>query len=163
MRTRRRPNEGQTLVEFALVIPIMLLFLLGIVDLGRGIYIYSVVSNVAREGARYAIVHGSLAPADGETASGPGTSDASGATYVVPAASALAFGLDRNKLKVGVCWGSGCTVPSDCSSGTSTANAPVPDVPVTVRACYDFQAITATLLPIPLIPLVAQATLVVTH
>lgn len=163
MRTPSRRGKGQALTEFALVVPILLVFLFGIFDFGRAIFIYSVVSDVSREGARYAIVHGSLAPADGEIASGPGTTDPSGATHVVPAASSVAFGLDPSQLKVGVCWGFGCSISNDCRTATNTANAPVPDVPVTVRACYSFQAITATFLNINSIPLVAQATLAVTH
>lgn len=163
MTRLRRHQRGQALVEFAIVIPVLLVFMLAIVDFGRGIYIYSVISDAAREGARYAIVHGSLAPADGEQASGPGTSDPTGSLYVVPAATAVAYGLDTNSLRVGVCWGFGCTVPADCSAGTNTASNPLPDTPVTVRTCYDFQAVTAPFLGLSGIPLSAQATLSVTH
>lgn len=162
MSRRRRSDQGQGLVEFALVIPMMLLFVFGLVDLGRGIYTYSVLSNVAREGARYAIVHGSLATETGNTQSGPGTSDPSGGTYVVPAATVAAFGLDPTVLKVAVCWGFQCTVAPDCTPGSSTEK-PLVDTPVTVRACYRFQAVTASFLGIMSIPLAAAATLSVTH
>lgn len=47
---------GQTLSEFALVIPIVLLALLGLFDLGRAIYAYTTIANAAREGARVLIV-----------------------------------------------------------------------------------------------------------
>ena len=47
---------GQTLVEFALVIPILLLLLLGFLDLGRALFYYSSLSNAVREGARSGIV-----------------------------------------------------------------------------------------------------------
>jgi Flp pilus assembly protein TadG len=55
--SRRRPNHGQALVEFALVIPIFLLMIFGIVDAGRLIYTFNTVSNAARDGARVAIVN----------------------------------------------------------------------------------------------------------
>ncbi len=56
-----RPGEnGQAMVELALVIPLLMLILMGIFDLGRGIYVYNVLSSAAREGARYGIIH----PAD---------------------------------------------------------------------------------------------------
>lgn len=55
--TRRGPLRGQTLVELVLTLPVFLLILLGIIELGRAFLIYSEVSNAVREGARYAMVH----------------------------------------------------------------------------------------------------------
>jgi len=49
-------ERGQTLVEFALVFPLLMLMLLGVVELGRGIYYYNSLSNLAREGARSGVV-----------------------------------------------------------------------------------------------------------
>ncbi len=49
-------DEGQSLVEFALILPLFLLFIFGIIDLGRGIYAYNTIQNAAREGTRVAIV-----------------------------------------------------------------------------------------------------------
>jgi Flp pilus assembly protein TadG len=51
-----RRQEGQSMVEVALVLPVLLLILLGIFDFGRAIFAYNLVSNAAREGARAAIV-----------------------------------------------------------------------------------------------------------
>lgn len=57
LRTRLRGREsGQTLVEFALVLIPFLLLLMGIFDLGRGIYTYNAASQAAREIARSASV-----------------------------------------------------------------------------------------------------------
>ena len=55
MSRLRRANPGQTLVEFALVLTVFLLMTMGIVDLGRGILTYNMISNAAREGARVGI------------------------------------------------------------------------------------------------------------
>jgi Flp pilus assembly protein TadG len=44
------------LAEFALVVPLMLLFIAGIVELGRAWHIKQAVTDAAREGARYAVV-----------------------------------------------------------------------------------------------------------
>ena len=52
MSTARRRDGGQALAEFALVIPIFLILLFGIIDLGRYVYTASALSNGAREGAR---------------------------------------------------------------------------------------------------------------
>ena len=50
-------RRGQALVEFALVFPLLMLILMGVVDLGRGIYAFNAVANAAREGGRTAIVN----------------------------------------------------------------------------------------------------------
>jgi Flp pilus assembly protein TadG len=58
MRTLRRLGErGQDAVEFALIISVLLLVLMGIFDMGRVAYSYSVLLNAAREGARYGVIH----------------------------------------------------------------------------------------------------------
>ena len=49
-------HRGQTLVEFALVIPVLLLLAVVIFDFGRAVYYYSAVQNAAREGARFGAV-----------------------------------------------------------------------------------------------------------
>lgn len=49
-------RRGQALVEFALVIPVFLLLIMGIVDLGRAVYANNTVNNAAREAGRRAIV-----------------------------------------------------------------------------------------------------------
>jgi Flp pilus assembly protein TadG len=51
-----REDRGQTLVEFALILPIFVLLLVGIFDFGRAIYAYNTISNAAREAVRVAIV-----------------------------------------------------------------------------------------------------------
>jgi Flp pilus assembly protein TadG len=55
-RAVRREERGQTLVEFALILPILVLVLFGILDLGRAVYAYSTINNAAREAGRLAIV-----------------------------------------------------------------------------------------------------------
>jgi Flp pilus assembly protein TadG len=53
-----RPTQrGQSLVEFAMILPIFLLLAVVIFDLGRGVYYYSAIHNAAREGARYGVVY----------------------------------------------------------------------------------------------------------
>ena len=51
----RYRERGDGLVEFALILPVLMLVLMGIVDLGRAVYAYNVVANSAREGVRYGI------------------------------------------------------------------------------------------------------------
>jgi len=56
-RARGRGRRGQAMVEFALVIPIFLLLLVAIFDLGRAVFAYNTLTNAAREGARLAAVN----------------------------------------------------------------------------------------------------------
>jgi len=53
-----RDTRGQSLVEFALVLPVFLLLLVGIFDLGHVVWSNDALTSAAREAARYAIVHG---------------------------------------------------------------------------------------------------------
>jgi len=50
-------EKGQSLVEFALVLPVLIVLLMGLFDFGRAILAYNTVSEAARNGARVAIVN----------------------------------------------------------------------------------------------------------
>src|SRR5712692_2759552 len=65
--SRSRPNatrkRGQAMVEFAVTLPILILLVAGVLELGRG-YVFAVAtSDAARDGARY--VAGKTATTDG--------------------------------------------------------------------------------------------------
>lgn len=75
-------SDGQTLVEFALILPIMLVVIIGVFDGGRAVFTNTTLSQAAREGARLAAVEapnvGSsssdcvASPADVGTSGNPG-------------------------------------------------------------------------------------------
>jgi Flp pilus assembly protein TadG len=52
-------DQGSALVEYALVLLVLMTFLCGIMEFSRFLYTYHFVSEVAREGTRYAVVRGS--------------------------------------------------------------------------------------------------------
>ncbi len=52
-----RTGLGQSVVEFALIVPVMLLILAGAIDLGRAFYAYVAVENAAKEGALWGARH----------------------------------------------------------------------------------------------------------
>jgi len=54
---RRERTRGQSLVEFALCIPVLILILIGIFDLGRVFNAYIVVTNASREGAYFGVLN----------------------------------------------------------------------------------------------------------
>jgi len=60
MDVKRNANErGANLVEAALVVPMLLILLLGVTDLGRAYHTYITIINAVREGARYGVSHAS--------------------------------------------------------------------------------------------------------
>ncbi len=56
-RTHRPASRGQALVETALVLPIFLTIVLGVIVLGIGLFYQQQITNAAREAARYAAIH----------------------------------------------------------------------------------------------------------
>jgi Flp pilus assembly protein TadG len=52
----RRDRRGQALIEFALVMPLLLLFLVGIIEFGRGWNDHQVITDAAREAARRCVI-----------------------------------------------------------------------------------------------------------
>lgn len=53
---RASRSRGQSLVEFALVFPIIILLIAGFFEIGRAVYAYNTIANAARQGARVATV-----------------------------------------------------------------------------------------------------------
>ena len=51
-----RCARGQSLVEFSLILPVLMILVFGILDFGLGLRSYISLSNAVREGARYASV-----------------------------------------------------------------------------------------------------------
>ncbi len=58
-----RGDRGQSLVEFAITLPVVLLLITGVFDLARAVWQENTLAFAAREGSRYAIVHGSASTA----------------------------------------------------------------------------------------------------
>jgi hypothetical protein len=54
-----RDEGAQALVEFALVLPLFILIVTGLLDAARAVWQSNTLAYAAREGTRYAIVHGS--------------------------------------------------------------------------------------------------------
>jgi len=56
MRSLPRNAKGQALLEFALILPVVLLLVLGILEFGRAWNLAQMMSDVAREGTRRAVI-----------------------------------------------------------------------------------------------------------
>ncbi len=133
----KRSSRGQALVEFALVLPLFLLLIFGIVDAGRLIFTYNTVANSARDAARVAIVNQSTA--------GTNTCDTTGTTYPVdqpyPKGCAIVSGLGLQLTAADVCVNfrsSTAVAPNPCVDGGTAATGSIAMVRVTGR----FQALT---------------------
>ncbi len=61
MILRSKITRGQSLVELALIIPLLLLIVFGAIDLARAYHAQVTITNASREGARYAMRVNSLA------------------------------------------------------------------------------------------------------
>lgn len=92
MSRRPRAERGQSLIEYALVMPILLLVFLGIADFARVIFSYDTIGNAAREGARYGTVH------------------ATDVTGIEARTRALTSGLDPANLDVSISYPGGNTI-----------------------------------------------------
>ncbi len=53
-----RDRRGAALVEMAIVLPVFLMVVLGIIEFGRAMMVSNLLTNAARDGARLAIVTG---------------------------------------------------------------------------------------------------------
>jgi len=140
--------RGQSLVEFALVLPVLMMLLMGVLDIGRVVWANDAISSAAREAARYAIVHGGAAsdpcpvgPPDlpdtvvpAASASCPNPSPSKQSIIDVARQFAIAAGRD---VTVSVCYGAGCSGTTDASGATNRRGTPVT---VTVTSSVDMVA-----------------------
>ena len=104
--------KGQSLLEFGLVLPLLILVITAFLDLGRGFYYFTALSNSVREGARYAVVN--PIPATGEPS-------------IIEVVQDLSIALDPASMTV--------SVQFDDPSGTNSYY-------VTVAGTYDYAPVT---------------------
>lgn len=101
-------ESGSSLVEFALIAAMFILVLLGVVDVGRLVLVYTTLAESARAGARYAIVHGqdqTVSP------SGPGNPCTCTAIKNVVKNFASAGALNTSNLTISVSYPDGTNSP----------------------------------------------------
>jgi hypothetical protein len=131
-----RGSSGQSLTEFALVVPIFLLIMIAVFDLGRVIWANNSLTSAAREAARFAIAHGgskstacpvgppipnvTVIPA--ASASCPFPSPSKQAVRNVAVQHAVAGG---RGLAVTVCYGANCSGDTDAVGATNRRGTPV--------------------------------------
>ncbi len=120
----RRRGRGQALVEFALIVPLVLLLIFGIVDFGRAIFFYNAMSESSRQADRTAIVNQT-------------------ATAVQNAAIAAAPAVPLVAANVTVCYKTPDTLEKDCSNPATDDCSSALEI-----GCLAFVTTTTTYQPI---------------
>ncbi len=120
---------GQGMVEFALVLPILLLLVIGALDFGRAFYIKVGLENAAREGAYYMV-------------------------YNTTAGKASGFALAKTAVQIEA-QDSGFPIPTDkiivkCMQGGTQNNACPSGSTVIVTVQYEFQFVVSRFLGGPI-------------
>jgi hypothetical protein len=169
MTMLRHEPRGQSLVEFALVLPVLMAFLMGFFDLGRVVLANDLMSNAANEAARFAIVHGgststacpvgppdtfTVIPASSESC--PHPSPSKEAIYEVARKFAEAAG---SSVTVEVCYGDGCSGDTDASADTTNKRG----TPVTVTVHSTVSMAALSLIGIGSFDVSGSSTMLVNH
>ena len=138
--TLKSTQKGLAIVEAAIVLPLFLLLVLAIIDGGRMIYTYGVMSHAAREGVRYAVVRGVEAGQDARRTGDAPATDTQVETYVQNRAGPL------SPIRAFTTWPLGSGGQPDKKAGQV----------VEVRVEYDFNPVTPFFLPLS--PMVLTST-----
>src|SRR5260370_21949428 len=108
-RLRHSSQSGQSLVEFAIMLPLLLLLLLGVIEIGRYAYISILIGNAARAGVAYGSqTHITAADATGITAAADNDFQNNGQNVNT---------LTVNKVYACGCDNAGTISVTDCTSG----------------------------------------------
>ena len=123
---QRRSRRGATLVEFAICCPIVIFLIFATMVGALGVFRYQQTAELAREGARYASVHGGLyAEETGNPAATP-------QEIYEKAIKPNAVAMDLTKLTYQVTWDKS-NMPLDASESTSTPEGNTVTVTVTYQ------------------------------
>lgn len=127
LRSPPLARRAAALTEAALVYPVVILLIIGTIIVALGVYDYLQVTAAAREGARWASVHG------GQYHQETGNAMATQATVFSNAISPKAVGLDPTQLSATVAWADPSEMPTYVDTrGNVVANQ------VTVTVTYNW-------------------------
>jgi Flp pilus assembly protein TadG len=156
-----RKKRAQSLVEMAMIAPILIMMLVSVIDFGRAAYDYATLAGAVREGARQAALTGSTRMSDADVvtavkryavglslAAAPCVNGAAGATWppATPASAAPNTGV------IYIVSGSSNSSSIDAPAGQAPAAATgscaavnpayAGRYPLTVKVVYNFQPLT---------------------
>ncbi len=116
-RTPAHPRRGSNLVEAAIALPAIMMLIIGTCIVAMGVYRYQLVASLAREGARYASVHGT------QYATVTGKAAATSTDVYNNAILPMAVGLDTTNLTYAVSWNT-TNSPTSPNPNAGTAGQP---------------------------------------
>ena len=120
---RKKRRRGHVILEFSLVFVLLMMILVGLMELGRGMWTFSVIAHITREVGRFCIVRGSVNPVTGTQL------DAQIEKHC------RSTGLDPSKVTVTTSW-NGSPTPASISRGDT----------VEVTLSYPFQIVAGALI-----------------
>ncbi len=132
-----RSERGQSLVEFALLLPLIFLLIVNAVNFGGFLYAWITVANAARAGAEYSLIGGAMATAP--------TSPTAAQVAALVTNDMLSLP-NRGSLQVRVCKNNNATVTC---TGTGSGTTPADPEPT----LYVLTAVDVTYTYQPFIPL----------
>jgi Flp pilus assembly protein TadG len=162
MRRLLRRRRGQALTEMALITPLLVFILLGIVDLGRAYYQYTVMTNAVREGARYVAANwsntGGGAATNSNAASAP-FNTVQGRMQYVGNTAGMTFVNDAAHMAVMYYDGSSAGL-TQCAHWNPATNAIIQDggYPVTQPHTGDIVRVRLGYTFTPIVPILSQVT-----
>ena len=137
--------RGQALVEFALILPLLVTVLAGVIVLGIGVFYQQQLGNAAREAARYAVVHSATSDCPTVSWLPPDVSRAPGSYYpcdpppnwpfMTAHARDQVFGMVRNDVHIAACWSSYWTKDNLGNWGSPDAPPPSSTTTTYFRQC----------------------------
>lgn len=149
---RRAARRGAATAEAAIVIPTFLTLVVGTIDLGMGVLRSNALSHAARDAARRAAVHGSLAPAGWEGGPwGPATVDQPATATGVPV-------VDYLRPRLPLASPSDTRVKVEWVNGDNRVGSPVR---VTLTSSY--RPMVAVIFGGEAVPLTASSTMPIAH
>jgi Flp pilus assembly protein TadG len=153
-------EDGNDLIEYALVFMFFMSMVLGIVEFSRALYTYHFLSNVAREATRYASVRGSTCNDDSScSAATPDAGPAAPGNTVVQdyVATIVPTGIDSGKVTVQPNWPVQPNSPTICNTINNA-----PGCTVEVQVSYQFTFVVPFILSTPL-PLSSSSEMIIVH
>jgi Flp pilus assembly protein TadG len=170
---RNRSTRGQTMVEFALILPIMMFLLTGFFDLGRVVLAHDALGHAAREAARYAIVHGSspgnLCPVGPLPAGVTAPTASPACPFPSPSRESIRIeareqaAVAGNTVTVEVCYGQGCVGDTDAPDAEGNPAANTRGTPVTVTVHTTVLMAAGSLLGITSFDVTSSSTMLVNY
>jgi Flp pilus assembly protein TadG len=142
-------QRGASMAESAIAMVLTLMVLFGIIYAGMLLFTYQLVTNGARLGSRYAMVHGADCTSPCVTADASAIQD-----YV----RAQTQGLDSASLSVSTQWSTAAGPSSACAAGGSNAAGNL----VCVTVTYPFK-FTLPLLPSPTLTVSSTSKMVISQ